>query len=510
MNDARDEAARTGPRVLIIGLDGASIHLVRPWAEQGELPALSALMARGCWGVLASTIHPITPQAWTTFMTGVNAGEHGVFGFTARKPGSYESQLVNASSIRSPTIWRHLSDAGLRSGVIAVPFTYPPEPVSGFMLSGFDAPASDRRAFSPPELYDEIAREIGPYLLHETFPVGKRFDPDSYAADLERSILNRTEISLYLMARRPTHLFMVVFTSTDHVQHLFWRHMERGEGQAGRLILDTYRKVDEMIGRLVAAAGPQTNVIVMSDHGAGPLRGVFYLDQWLEDHGFLTRHSSGMAGSARGLRSALKRALPPGARTYLRSRFPGLRQRVRSLGEFSGVDWPRTRAYSEGMYGNIFVNLKGREPEGIVAPGGECDRLLDQISRELLNLRDPESGEPLVSRVFRKEELYSGPHVTLAPDLIIGWRDYAYFSKKQAERRGQGWFGDELRIEASDYPHTGTHRLEGTLIMAGPAFRGGGRVSASLVDIAPTVLHLLDQPVPEHMEGRVLRETLTD
>jgi predicted AlkP superfamily phosphohydrolase/phosphomutase len=160
------------------------------------------------------------------------------------------------------------------------------------------------------------------------------------------------------------------------------------------------------------------------------------------------------------------------------------------------------------MYGNLFVNLRGREPEGIINPGAEYDQLLSTMTEELLKLRDPATGGPVVSRVFRKEELYSGPYTALAPDLLIGWRDYAYFTSKRAEVHGGSWFGDELRIDASDYPHTGTHRLEGTLVMAGPAFRRGHRVSASLLDLGPTIFELLGLPVPAHMEGRPLREAM--
>jgi predicted AlkP superfamily phosphohydrolase/phosphomutase len=162
------------------------------------------------------------------------------------------------------------------------------------------------------------------------------------------------------------------------------------------------------------------------------------------------------------------------------------------------------------MYGNLFVNLRGREPEGIINPGAEYDELLSTMAEELLKLRDPATGGPVVSRVYRKEELYSGPYTALAPDLLIGWRDYAYFTSKRAEVQGGSWFGDELKVDASEYPHTGTHRFEGTLIVAGPAFRGGQQVSASLLDLGPTIFELLGVPVPAHMEGRPLREALAD
>ena len=508
MSDVGGRTAGGRTRLLIIGLDGGTLDLIRPWAEQGELPVLSGLMSRGCWGVLQSTTHPITPQAWTTFMTGVNAGKHGIYGFTSRKPGSYESRLVNAASVRCPTIWRLLSDAGLRVGVVAMPFTYPPESVNGFIMSGFDAPISDRRAFSPPELFDEITQQVGPYLLHETFPIGKRYDLEAYAGELKRSIHNRGEICLHLLSRRPTDVFAVVFTATDHVQHLFWRQMERGEGAAGDLILETYREVDAMIGRLLEAVGQDTNVIVMSDHGAGLLERVFYLDQWLEDNGWLRRSGARRSARIRRASGLLKRMLPKRARLYLRSRSPWLREKGRGLGESFQVDWARTAVYSEGMYGNLFVNLKGREPEGIISPGVEYDELLARLTDELMKLRDPASGGPVVSRVFRKEELYSGPYAALAPDLLVGWRDYAYFTSKRAEADGSSWFGDELKIDASDYPHTGTHRLEGTLIMAGPGVRHCDRLSASLLDLGPTIFELLRLPTPAHMEGRPLREAL--
>jgi predicted AlkP superfamily phosphohydrolase/phosphomutase len=509
MNDVGGRMAGGRTRLLIIGLDGGTLDLIRPWAEQGKLPVLAGLMSRGCWGVLQSTTHPITPQAWTTFMTGVNAGKHGIYGFTSRKPGSYESRLVNAASVHCPTIWRLLSEAGLRVGVVAVPFTYPPESVNGFMMSGFDAPISDRRAFSPPELFDEITKQVGPYLLHETFPIGKRYDLEAYAGELKRSIHSRGEICLHLLSRRPTDVFAVVFTATDHVQHLFWRQMERGEGAAGDLILATYREVDAVIGRLLEAVGQDTNVIVMSDHGAGLLERVFYLDQWLEDHGWLRRLGARRSTRTRRLSGLVKRMLPKRARLYLRSRSPWLREVGRGLGESSQVEWSRTAAYSEGMYGNLFVNLRGREPEGIISHGAEYDQLLAEMTDELLKLKDPGSGAPVVSRVFRKEELYSGPYTSLAPDLLIGWRDYAYFTSKRTEAHGRSWFGDELKIDASDYPHTGTHRLEGTLIMAGPAVRRGGGASASLLDLGPTIFALLGLHVPAHMEGRPLAEALS-
>jgi predicted AlkP superfamily phosphohydrolase/phosphomutase len=307
------------------------------------------------------------------------------------------------------------------------------------------------------------------------------------------------------MSRHPTDLFAVVFTATDHVQHLFWADMERGEGAAAEMILQTYREVDAMMGRLLEAAGPQADTIVMSDHGAGLLRRVFYLDQWLVDHGWLFRPGARRAARARGARRLLKRLLPRRTRLYLRSRSPWLREKGRGLGESSQVDWSRTTAYSEGMYGNIFVNLKGREPEGAIAPGAEYDRVLARLTDELLKLRDPTTGDAVVSRVFRKDELYSGPYTDLAPDLLIGWRDYAYFTSKRAESHGGAWFGEELMIEAADYPHTGTHRIEGTLIMAGPAFKQGVCQPASLVDLAPTIFALLGIPVPGHMEGRPLR-----
>ena len=144
-------------RVLVIGLDGATFDLIEPWKE--ELPNLAGLMEGGAWGRLRSTVPPVTFPAWTSLATGTNPGRHGIFDFTQRVPGAYRVEFVNATFRRQPSVWRHLSKAGRRVGVMGLPAAYPPEAVNGFFISGFDSPVAtgiDRSFVHPPKLLSLI------------------------------------------------------------------------------------------------------------------------------------------------------------------------------------------------------------------------------------------------------------------------------------------------------------------------------------------------------------------
>ena len=281
-------------KIIIIGLDGATFDIINPLIKRGELSNLARLIKDGVSGELISTIHPTTPQAWTTFMTGKGAGSHGIYDFIERVNDKYEIRFVNGSFKKVKTLWTILSNMGKRVGIMNVPFTYPPENVNGFMISGFDTPSIDSNFTYPAELYNEIVREVGRYDLRGTFPIGKRKD-EYRIEDIDRVIKNRVDVSRYLLKSRDLDLFMVVFGSTDHVQHLFWRHMEEMEngikneevGRYGHIIHHTYKKIDEAVGELIEQAGKDTTVIIMSDHGGGRIKKNINLNNWLAENGFL-------------------------------------------------------------------------------------------------------------------------------------------------------------------------------------------------------------------------------
>ncbi len=505
-------------KVMVIGVDGATFEVINPLVEKGLLPNFARFFSEGMHGPLRSTIHPITPQAWSSFFTGKNAGKHGVFDFIRRREGSYGIEFVNASRRSAESIFMHLSRRGSKVGCIAVPFTYPPEPVNGFMLSGMDSPAEDERAVYPPELLAEIRERFGNYYIHLASPIGrKRVEEDKFWRDIQAEDRNRTDIGLYLWDKTPTDLFMTAYTNTDRVQHQYFtleleRELAAGRVDPENLIVKTYVNVDRQIGKLLerADAHGNTAVFIISDHGSGPIKRFFYLNRWLELNGYLAYLDSNGGAAFKTLemgRYMAKRFLPRKAKNFMKTFLPGVRDRVESYRFFNDIDWSRTKAYGFGMYGNIFINLKGREPGGIVEPGAEYEDMRSRCIEEIEALTDPESGEKIVEKVYRKEDLYRGEMIEEAPDLIICWKDYSFYTSNTPGRESGDCFGEYQKVDASDYLHIGTHRLDGVFMALGPVIKKDERVEgARITDIAPTILYALGEDVPEDMDGRVLKE----
>ncbi len=519
-------------KVLIIGLDGATFNLMMPWMEEGELPALSKLLQKGAHGVLMSTIPPMSAQAWSSFMTGRNIGKHGLVDFLMRQPGSYGFQIVNASSREGETLWGLVSERGYRVGVLNVPMTYPPEAVNGFLVAGMDAPSLNSELTSPPSLRDELLQAVPGYVIeageHHLIQ-GKQKQPARFLQHIVDVADARLEATELLMSKGPLDLMVSVFRLTDTVQHWFWKHMDRShpfhqpEDEAlATAIKQIYQHADRCVATLLEHCDEDTYVAIVSDHGFGPAGNrVLYLNTWLQQQGLLSFEGA-PGGEARRVFvhrvlwpvwRGLKRGFPTPIKRWLKAAFPRLERQVQSTLTLSGINWSNTQAYSWEVRPAIWINLKGREPGGIVEPGEPYERLRDDLVRRLLAWRDPKDNEPVVERVFKREELYHGPHLDKIPDLLLQLRlrdGYAY-------QLGHGTLTDRTRaidhLSEQDFSDSlrpnGSHTLEGICIIQGPRVQGGVTLSgASLVDIAPTVLHLMGEAIPEDMDGRVLTEAL--
>ncbi|NOZ71495.1 MAG: hypothetical protein GXP38_06215 [Chloroflexi bacterium] len=507
------------PRLWILGLDGVPWTLLQPWIDQGHLPTLARLQAGGAWGGLRSTIQFLTAVAWSSFITGLNPGKHGIFDFSRRIPGSYDQELTNAARRAGRSLWRILSDAGRRVGVVNVPMTFPPEPVNGFLISGLDTPGLDSAYTYPPELKAEVndvhfiavstvGKSHAQYLKETLEGVDKRFE-----------LLHRT------IQREPLDFYMWVVMETDAIQHCSWHLLSDPSQPNHDAILQVYKRIDQHLAEIIDNLPDDVTLIVMSDHGAGPIVKTVYLDRWLAQRGWL-RYKQGadltLADRGRHLaRIVLKqtlylaqRFLPVAVKGYLK-RFTGAHAAIDTFIEKADYDWAHTKAYATGNLGNINLNIKGRDPEGVLEPE-EVEQAIADITAALYELRDPDTGEQMVTEVMRREEIYTGDQIERAPDLLIRWKDDKYLATKDYEGRHDGpIFGFKQKFgrhgAAYALDQTGTHIIEGICIMYGYGVRAGARLQdAQLIDLAPTVLHLLDVPIPRAMDGRVLTEALSD
>jgi len=510
-------------RVLIIGLDALTPRLVEKWVADGRLPNIARLLDEGAWGPLNSVPNRNSAPAWSTMVTGLNPGKHGIYWFTEDDPTTYDYRFVNGSFRRGKAFWKVLSENGRRVGIVNVPLTFPAEEVNGVMIAGLDSPGVDHARFTfPTELRDELRRAAdGEYVVHPALP---RYivagEIDSGLDRLHRSIDARAAAAHHLMSTREWDAFMVVFTESDVVQHFFWRQMEEPGPNDGdrqrRAIQDTYEHLDRVVGSLVDAVGDDTLVMLVSDHGARYDDGLARaLPNWLEQLGLLSYRSE----ARRGLRSRLvstaskayraaDRRLPAELKHRLAHRLPWVHRRMQVMMSFAKLDWDNTQAYTDGQRPEIWINLRGRQPRGIVAPES-YDTVRQHIIDQLTGAVCTKTGRPLVRRVMRREEVYSGPFVERSPDLVVEWVDEGgCLDIRYPDGRRMQLAKRHLPDDPYDRLLNGGHDQLGIVALHGPGVRRGRIEDAQIADVAPTVLFLCDAPIPADVDGEVLEHAL--
>lgn len=518
------------PRLLIIGLDGATFDLIRPWIARGKLPNIARLTAQGSSARLRSVPNQNSAPAWSSYATGKNPGKHGVYYFDERIEGTYNKRYLNGGFRQAESWWSIASRAGKTVAVINVPMTYPAERVRGVMLAGLDAPGIDSPGFCyPPELIRELRLNVGDYVIEPGIPsymkMGRRDLAEQAIFDAAKK---RMAYARYLLQTRAWDVFHITFTATDAVHHFFWKdmdptHPEHNPVDAvrfGDTIEQVYQYMDGIVGELSALA-PDAAIMLMSDHGGGfNQRGAEYLNEWLRSIGLL--HTLDENGHRAGLGSQLKRtALAPARWAYdvvdrsltrdaklrLVRMLPGIRERMETAMTFGNIDWKRTKAYAYGARDDLWINLQGREPDGIVPPT-DYDALRDEIIVKLHASRDVLDHEPVLEEAIRREEVYHGPNLHKAPDILIRWKTTRVIRGIYLPQPGQA---PPPASPLSPNLNNGGHRLHGIFVMAGPGVRCGHQFKEGVLwDLAPTILHYLGVPVPDDMDGRVLFEALED
>ncbi|MBX3014541.1 MAG: alkaline phosphatase family protein [Caldilineaceae bacterium] len=494
----------TTEKVVVIGWDAATFDVLQPLLEAGTLPNLQKLMARGTAGKLLSTLQPLTPPAWTTFMTGVNPGKHGIFDFIGLNSQGH-FQVLTGADVRAETLWMRLSKVGKRVLVANVPMTYPPEAVNGTLIAGMDAPRHDLAYTHPAKLSEEIAQRFGEYRVDVKAGAPAGMDSASFTQQYVEALCAQTEqqgaVADYLFAREVPDFSMVVFTAPDRVQHALGHLLAQGVTPTDGIGL-VYRACDEALGRLLRHFDEHCSILLVSDHGACTYERVFELGTWLASQGWLTLAPPARLERWHELWGRVQRQFARWLHLPIRQR-PGLQQFLQQ------IVWEKSRAFSMGAFGNIYIATAERFAQGIVKSQAEYEAICEQITTQLLAAKDPETGAPIVKAVHRADAVYTGPYRALAPDLLVETHTN-YFVRNQLDHNEA-----RLTYPAGNYgeralAHTGRHHPEGVLVAAGPAFQKQGQgLSAQLADLAPTILHLMGQAVPSTMDGQVLQRWFT-
>jgi predicted AlkP superfamily phosphohydrolase/phosphomutase len=459
-------------------------------------------------------------------MTGKNSGKHGVYEFLEYGEDPLQVRVNSSRSIRAELVWEIAARFGKRTVAGGVPMSYPPRPARGFpgfYLGDFLSPEGAADFSTDPALFAELEREVGPYRAWST-TVHDGGNEAAVLDDLTAFLDQHLRAIAFLMKRCPWDLLMFDVMATDRIGHELWHVWDpshpAARGRAAELaalrpkFVEFWRRVDRGVGAIREDLPPDASLMVMSDHGFGPIEKYVNFNVWLLEKGFIHLQDSVYVKQKHWF---YRRGVTPEGVYHLMSRLGLANHRVSRfrgkqssfldrLGESAflsrrHIDWGRTLAYAQGNFGQIFVNRKGRRAGGRVEPA-DVPSLRRDIKAGLMEITDPETKEPLVERVHEAEELYEGPHAHLAPDLTVVLKDWRY------RTIGLHDFTTN-RIVSPAFGPTGDHRMEGILIASGPAFRPGAVPSAAtLLDIAPTVLHLMGVPVPADMDGRVLEELI--
>jgi predicted AlkP superfamily phosphohydrolase/phosphomutase len=439
---------RRSPRVVVIGLDGTPYTFVQRLLQEGRMPHFAGLVGEGDFVRTHSVYPTVSSVAWSTYMTGVNPARHGIFGFVDRRPGTYDTTIPTSRLMQAPTLWQILSQAGRRVIVMNVPVTYPPREVNGLLVAGFLSPSLEKATY-PPDLAGRLQR-LG-YRV-DTDPWKARQSKDLALQEVNDVFGRRIRAMFELMEREDWDFFQCHVMETDRLHHFLWEEMEQGHPEYAPRFLEFFGRIDEMLGQLRERLDENTTLIVMSDHGFCTLKKEVYVNYWLQERGWLRLQEVEKPRLAHLASDAVAYSLDPG---------------------------------------RVFLNVAGREPRGCVQPGPEYETLRDEITAAALDLRDPDDGSPMIAQVFRREEIYHGPLLERAADLILVPVD-GYDLKGPLSKPALTFKGPEL---------VGMHTYDDAML-----YVRGQRIAEGdwgVGDAMPTVLRLMDVSIPQGLDGQM-------
>jgi predicted AlkP superfamily phosphohydrolase/phosphomutase len=489
-------------RVLLLGIDGITFSILDPAFEAGHMPRYRALLSRSASGILTSTIPPYTPPGWTSIFTGVNPGRHGIIGFTVgniQRPAGF----VRLDRVKVPAIWNAANAQGVRIGLFNIPMTFPPPPVDGFAVAGMLTPeegGKTPRAFTHPRaLAERIVAEAGRYEIDIEVDYERDWKSTAIIDRLSENLaLKRAALRLLLDTEGEVPILFSVLEGPDRLMHVFYKyidpryeHFRRPEAAPVReRVWRFFDEMDEAVGDVLDWAGPDAYVVTMSDHGFQGKEKAVNVNLALTEWGLLSLTGVGsivQLGGIRKVGQTAKKMLPR-----------SLRRRAKSRAHAS-IDWANTRAFSAPIpQQGIYVNLEGREPNGIV-PSSKYESVRDEIIERFSAWTDPDDGKPVLDSIYRREEVMDGPETEGAPDLFPVCRGYSY-------ELSDGLYSASPLTDYRALPR-GFHHIDGVFGIAGPGVEPSTDNSATLCDVTPTALYLAGLKLPP-TDGRVLAEHL--
>ncbi len=493
-------------KALVVGLDSASPHLISKWID--DLPNLKSLFEKGTNGTLQSIVPPESVPAWQCFATGKNPAKIGVYGFTYI---GRDLQLKHGRTTPDQgSFWDHCSAQGMKVGVFNVPGTFPPYPINGFMVSGFPVPPRKVWAY-PKDLMKKLNSAVGTYEVDVPLakPTEMKGGEDEFLSQVDRLHTKSLEAAKLLMQWYNPDVFVMTFQAIDRVHHDFWKYSEEEDSQYRNVLHDWYQRVDAAVGELCHLAGPEAHVLALSDHGSVAVSSAFYVNEYLERSGLLTLKSHiRKKGETYGkLRKTMLKIVPPSfiARAYkitpsfISRNLTGFAAIDRILEDIiDNVDWEKTLAYSTGGHqAHIYVNYetvkKTSSQEGSVDVSSVVAKICDLMDQ----LTDPKTGEKLRPVFHFKDIAFKGPYQDEAPDLCVEL--YTERDKVQVNPR----VGTKHLWSFSPH-YSSIHTREGFWALAGPRIKEGVELDASILDMAPTLLRLLQIKVNTDFDGKVL------
>ncbi len=496
-------------RVFLLGLDGASWNVIDRMFTAGCMPNLQRLCAEGVRATLESTVPSITPVAWSSLMTGVNPGKHGIYGFMQRTQGaSMQTVMCNRMQIKVPTLFDYYQEPE-RIVSLNLPMSYPATPISGSMITGMMTPLNSLADHEhPPGLLAQLRRQGIDYVIDPRMDEPEDIDPadmyegwrkagEAFVNKLVTITDNRLKAAHLLMAEESWNLFICVIVGTDRLQHLYWDQLLPADGSPPDPSLARYYQlVDEHIGRLVDKLEPEDTLLIVSDHGFVKLQGNFMTNEWLRRQGWLTQRDV-----RKSLRYSLKLFLNKLGITRARlSRYLSKKSISKLQLTASHVDWAASTACLGSPFG-IRINLQGRQPWGKVSRD-RYDEVCDAIIASLREVQDTD-GQRVIQNVYKSSEIYHGETASDAPDIVFTFRD----DKSYVAYAGE--IGGDVFQKARD--KTGDHRRDGIFVGWGGGIRRiPSEARFQILDVLPTIMHLNGKAVPAICDGRVLTEILAD